>query len=204
MRGEQLNVITRKENSEIFKDADFIVKPEVARKIKITEHPISNDLEYLGSLQLRVEGGLEDDGGRRNLRFKIDSLNPELNLSFKLKPAALERIISANIDGELREILAEKDFTLGPATPKVKAFLNGIGLGIKNGHIELQTKKPSIVKDISAPEPEEVAAEEPKDEVVLHCYQPPETVRPVYGAWCLVCCAICPLPTGLTYTHLKP
>lgn len=202
MKVEEIDVATTKEGLEVFKDAGFIIRPEVARRIRITNDPISNDLEYLGSLKLRVEGNLEDDGGRRGLRFKIESLNPDLNLSFRLKGAALERIITTNIDGQLKEILQEEEQN----TLRVKAFLDEIGVGIKDGYIELSTKDPTLIKEISASceaSCEETFIEEARDEVILHCYQPAGAIRPAYGAWCLACCAICPLPTGLTYTHLR-
>jgi hypothetical protein len=203
MRPQEIKAATEGENLEVSKGADLIIRPEVVKRVKITKDPISNDLEYLGGLNLRVEGNLEDDGGRRGLRFKIESLNPELNLSFNLKPAALERIISTHIDGELKEILLGEDFTLGPGTPKVKTFLNGIGLGIRDGQIEVRTKEPRIVKEVSTTKREEATIQEPRDKMVLQCHQPTGTLRPAYGAWCLACCAICPLPTGLIYTRLK-
>ncbi len=208
MEIEKANETTGRENqSATLKDANLIVKPEVAKKIKITTDPTNNDWKYLSSLQLRIEGRHEDEGEKQGLYFKIESLNPELNLSFRLKSSAMERVISANIDTELRELLVEENFVLGPGTPEVKAFLDGIGLGIRKDHVEVQREEPTLIKEVKDKDPEDKKGpfipEGAKDVVVLRCYQPRGTLQPVYGAWCLACCAICPLPTGLTYTHLK-
>jgi hypothetical protein len=196
MEAEETSIVIKREE-ESFKDANLLIGPEAARRVRIVKHPINNELEYLGSIKLRIDAHAYPNGEEKGLRFRIESLRPELNLSFRIKGEVVRSLIHE--DDALKELLGKENLSLGPGGRDLKRFLNGLGIGIKEGCIEIGRRGSLIVKDTSPS-----LERKRRDEVILHCYNPPGTTRPAYGAWCLACCAICPLPTGLTYIHLAP
>jgi hypothetical protein len=158
----------------------------------------NNDLEEIERRRISIRGRVIKLGFSREFFFSILIEEEDTEFTFRATNRTVKRLIFGNPNGVVRRLARRSSFEVDDPE-EVKGFLDEFGLHINfngnpGGGLKHNTNPAHLFTTFH---PSCFQGESREGERIV-CPHPDFYIqgkfRPSQGVWCLICCAVCPIP----------